>query len=215
MGCFHGHPDIVAKTCLQTVPVQAAAALGRPGCTVQGLDRLPHFPSSVKLFGGYIDHIRKTHNHGLVEEYAYNGFSAPKPGAWTGRIVPHLSYLKNYQYIDQNHQSYHYEMGCADSQPRNWDTDKDGPWKPRWQCEWDFRATSLSYPDDSTASIHQALEGIIQACLNMIVFECPTRPRTASTSVVENFVIGLREFVENELGRGLPDFQDNSLNRSF
>lgn len=50
----------------------------------------------------------------------------------------------------------------------------------------------------------------------MIVFDCPTRPRTKSNSVVvEKFVSDLRQFVEKDLGRSLPNIQSNSLNRSL
>lgn len=98
--------EILARTSLKAVPIQTSAALGRPDCTVQDLNRLPHSPSSTKIYGGYMDHVHKLHNDGSVEEYAYNGFSAPKAGAWAGRIVGHLSSLKtNYQDIDQNHQT--------------------------------------------------------------------------------------------------------------
>lgn len=50
----------------------------------------------------------------------------------------------------------------------------------------------------------------------MIVFECPTRSRSKPTSVnVEEFIARLRVFVESKLGRPLPDFQTNGLNRLF
>lgn len=141
-------PDDVARKYLQAVPVQAAVTLGREDFTVQDLDRLPHFPRSPKLFGGYFNHIHKTRpDDSFSEEFAYSGFSAPeKIGAWVRRILGHLIRLrKNYQDLRPQEKTYHYETGCADSQPRTWDEDKNGPWIPRWECSWDFRAFSLSY----------------------------------------------------------------------
>ncbi|KAL1852736.1 hypothetical protein Daus18300_012067 [Diaporthe australafricana] len=55
----HSNPEIVSRTCLKAVPAQTAAAFGRSDCTVQDIDRLPHFPSSGNLFGGYVDHVHK------------------------------------------------------------------------------------------------------------------------------------------------------------
>lgn len=201
------------------MPVQAAATLGREDFTVQDLDRLPHFPRSPKLLGGYFNHIHKTRpDDSFSQEFAYSGFSAPeKVGAWVGRILGHRIRLrKNYQDLRPQEKTYNYEKGCADSQPRTWDEDKNGPWIPRWECSWDFRAFSLSYPDPSVLTVHQALEGIMHSCFNMIVFDCPTSPRTKANSVVvEKFVSDLRQFVEKDLGRSLPNIQSNSLNRSL
>lgn len=211
-------PSIFAQKCLQAVPIQAAGALGRPSCTVEDLDQLPRFPSSVKLFGGYLNHIHKmwADTQGHVEQYAYAGHSCAQGGAWDIRIVRHLCKLRgNYQDVPHDRKSYHYEKGCTDAEPHGWNSKKDGPWKPQWDCRWDFRAFSLSYLDDSITNVHHALEGIIIACFNMIDFDCPNRPRSNKTSaVIEEFASNMRQFVEQELGRPLPDFRTYGLNRA-
>lgn len=67
--------------------------------------------------------------------------------------------MGNYEDIHEQQKTYHYEVGCTDAQPRNWDAEKNGPWKPRWDTIPDFRACSLSYPEPSVSNVHQVLEG--------------------------------------------------------
>lgn len=220
-------PEALSGTIMRALPVQAAALLGRTPAvfTVGDLDRLPHLPPT-EVYGGYIDHTTKTmridgendHLQGSPqEEYAYAGCSANKVGMRAGRIQCHLYYLrKNYNDVPESTRSYHYEKACADARPKTWNESRDGPWVPRWTCEWDFRAFSLSYPVDRISDIHQMVEAIFHACFNMVGYHHPTRTRSRGNSpAVEKFIHDMRQYVEAALGRPLPDLHHLSTNRSF
>lgn len=212
-------PDAVSNLALRAVPIQASAAICRVDFGVDDLQRLPHFPP-IKVYGCYFDDITKTFKDGRsspVVKLAYHGVSSSKDGILRGRIKGHITLLRtNSADMKENDKTLHYEEGCTDACPKDWDENTNGPWQPKWDCEWDFRASSISYPDARFAEIHQLLEGITQACLNMVVFNHPTRHRSRRSSpAVERFVRGMREAVEKELGRKLPDLQHLALNRSF
>lgn len=153
---------------LRTVPIQSAATLGRADFGVDDIEMLLHFPP-IKVYGCYFDNITKEFKDGRVPpvvKLTYNGVSKSAEGVVKGRVNNHLKYLhQNYQYLPESKKE-----GCADVRPKAWDENRSGTWVTKWDCQWDFRASGISYCNDIrqlTIAVKTAkVSGMVHDCSN-------------------------------------------------